>query len=78
VPYSLVTLSSMKGKLKGIPPHFVLFLLCHMLLDLRGIATKQTLHGLFKAQLGFPEWYGASWDAFWDCVVAIVVMPECL
>jgi ribonuclease inhibitor len=47
-----------------------------MILDLTGITTKQALHDLFKAHLGFPEWYGASWDAFWDCIVAIAKMPE--
>ncbi|WP_449555803.1 barstar family protein [Hymenobacter tibetensis] len=25
---------------------------------------------------GFPDWCGASWDAFWDCIIAIVEMPE--
>jgi RNAse (barnase) inhibitor barstar len=47
-----------------------------MILDLRGITSKQALHDLFKVQLGFPDWYGASWDAFWDCIIAIVEMPE--
>lgn len=46
-----------------------------MTLDLQGITTKQALHALFKAQLHFPEWYGPSWDAFWDSVIAIVPMP---
>jgi len=47
-----------------------------MTLDLAGVSTKQALHDLFKDQLGFPEWYGANWDAFWDCIIAIVNMPE--
>ena len=47
-----------------------------MTLDLTGITTKQALHELFKGKLGFPEWYGPSWDAFWDCIVAIVELPE--
>jgi len=45
-------------------------------LDLRGITTKPALHALFKDQLGFPDWYGVSWDAFWDCILAVVEMPE--
>ncbi|UOQ69715.1 barstar family protein [Hymenobacter volaticus] len=49
-----------------------------MTLDLTDITTKQDLHELFKAGLGFPEWYGSSWDAFWDCIVAIVELPESL
>ena len=47
-----------------------------MTLDLSGITTKADLHELFKTQLGFPEWYGPSWDAFFDCIIAIVELPE--
>lgn len=47
-----------------------------MTLDLTGITTKQALHELFKLKLNFPDWYGPSWDAFWDCIVAIVKLPE--
>jgi RNAse (barnase) inhibitor barstar len=47
-----------------------------MTLDLRGITTKAALHELFKTQLSFPEWYGPSWDAFFDCIIAIVELPE--
>jgi RNAse (barnase) inhibitor barstar len=46
-----------------------------MTLDLTGITTKADLHQLFKTALGFPEWYGPSWDAFWDSATAIVEMP---
>ena len=49
-----------------------------MTLDLTGITSKAALHQLFKEQLGFEEWYGPSWDAFWDSVVAIVAMPPVL
>ncbi|RSK36102.1 barstar family protein [Hymenobacter metallilatus] len=49
-----------------------------MTLDLTGITSKAALHQLFKEQLGFAEWYGPSWDAFWDSVVAIVPMPPVL
>ncbi|UOQ55250.1 barstar family protein [Hymenobacter cellulosivorans] len=47
-----------------------------MTLDLTGIQTKAALHALFKQALGFPEWYGPSWDAFWDSAIAIVEMPD--
>jgi RNAse (barnase) inhibitor barstar len=47
-----------------------------MTLDLTGITTKAALHELFKTALGFPEWYGPSWDAFWDSATAIVAMPD--
>jgi RNAse (barnase) inhibitor barstar len=46
-----------------------------MTLDLTGIRTKAELHHLFMAKLHFPDWYGASWDAFWDCIIAVVEMP---
>ncbi|WP_165370577.1 barstar family protein [Hymenobacter persicinus] len=47
-----------------------------MTLDLTGIQTKAALHQLFKEKLGFEDWYGPSWDAFWDSIVAIVEMPQ--
>lgn len=46
-----------------------------MTLDLPGITTKAELHARFKEQLHFPDWYGANWDAFFDCIVAIVPLP---
>ncbi|WP_022824689.1 barstar family protein [Hymenobacter norwichensis] len=46
-----------------------------MILDLSGITSKADLHAFFKTQLGFPEWYGPSWDAFWDAIIAIVELP---
>jgi RNAse (barnase) inhibitor barstar len=49
-----------------------------MTIDLTGITSKAAIHQLFKEKLGFEEWYGPSWDAFWDSVVAIVEMPELL
>ncbi|OON65862.1 barstar family protein [Hymenobacter sp. CRA2] len=47
-----------------------------MTLDLTGITSKAAIHQLFKEKLGFEDWYGANWDAFWDSIVAIVEMPE--
>ncbi|AII51079.1 barstar family protein [Hymenobacter sp. APR13] len=49
-----------------------------MTLDLTGITSKAAIHQLFKEELGFEEWYGPSWDAFWDSIVAIVEMPPVL
>ncbi len=49
-----------------------------MEISLTGINTKTALHELFKAELHFPDWYGMSWDAFWDCIVAVVEMPDLL
>ena len=49
-----------------------------MTLDLTGITTKAAIHQLFKEKLGFEDWYGPSWDAFWDSIIAIVEMPPVL
>lgn len=48
-----------------------------MTIDLTGIDTKAVFHMLMKRELGFPEWYGVSWDAFWDAIIAVVEMPDC-
>jgi len=49
-----------------------------MTIDLTGIDTKAAFHLLLKRKLGFPEWYGANWDAFWDAICGLVEMPDCL
>ena len=47
-----------------------------MTIDLTGLTTKAAVHEAFKQQLGFPDWYGPSWDAFWDAIIAVVEMPD--
>jgi ribonuclease inhibitor len=47
-----------------------------VVIDLSGVNTKVAIHQAFKQQLGFPEWYGPSWDAFWDAIIAVVEMPD--
>ncbi|MDB5269393.1 MAG: hypothetical protein JWP58_2433 [Hymenobacter sp.] len=47
-----------------------------MTIDLTGIDTKAAFHMLMKRELGFPDWYGVSWDAFWDAIIAVVEMPD--
>src|SRR5213595_2378454 len=37
-------------------------------IDLGFASSKQSLHEMFAAVLGFPGYYGMNWDAFWDCV----------
>lgn len=37
-----------------------------------------SLHGLLQRALGFPDWYGANWNAFWDAITGLVEMPETL
>ncbi|MFD1873058.1 barstar family protein [Hymenobacter bucti] len=47
-----------------------------MTIDLTGITTKAAFHLLLKHELDFPEWYGPSWDALWDAIIAVVEMPD--
>jgi RNAse (barnase) inhibitor barstar len=47
-----------------------------MIVDLAGATSKVAVHEAFKKQLGFPDWYGPSWDAFWDAIIAVIEMPE--
>lgn len=35
-------------------------------LDLTGCKYLGELHERIRIAFGFPEWYGANWDAFWD------------
>ncbi|WP_240478314.1 barstar family protein [Photobacterium aquae] len=39
-----------------------------MRIDLRMIESKIQLHELMANCLGFPDFYGKNWDAFWDCL----------
>jgi ribonuclease inhibitor len=37
-------------------------------LDVSAAASVDALHAQLASCLGFPEYYGRNWDAFWDCV----------
>lgn len=47
-----------------------------VVIDLIGVDSKVSIHQAFKEQLGFPDWYGPSWDAFWDAIIAVIQMPD--
>ena len=49
-----------------------------IIIDLREVNTKQEFHKLLSSKLGFPDWYGNNWDAFWDMITdtEIVTMPN--
>ena len=37
-----------------------------IILDLTGCKTLWDIHERIRKAFHFPEWYGRSWDAFWD------------
>ena len=47
-----------------------------VIINLAGVNTKVAIHQAFKQHLGFPDWYGPSWDALWDAIIAVVEMPK--
>jgi len=40
----------------------------HILIDCEGVTEKEELHKLFAKALHFPEWYGNTLDALYDCL----------
>jgi RNAse (barnase) inhibitor barstar len=46
-----------------------------VVLDISTIASVRDLHALLAGTLGFPDWYGPNWDAFWDVIIGLVPMP---
>ena len=49
-----------------------------MTIDLTHVDTKAAFHLLMKRELHFPDWYGENWNAFWDAIIAVVDMPDCV
>ncbi|WP_218096267.1 barstar family protein [Paenibacillus solanacearum] len=47
-------------------------------IDLNAIKNISDLHKLLKEKLGFPNFYGMNWDAFWDSIIGLVEMPRTL
>lgn len=49
-----------------------------LVVDLKEVNSKEELHSLLSSKLGFPDWYGNNWDAFWDLITdtEIVAMPN--
>jgi hypothetical protein len=44
-------------------------------IDLAGCADKPALLERTAAALGFPAWFGANWDAFYDCLADLSWRP---
>ncbi len=45
-------------------------------IDVSNIETPLQLHRLLKEKLGFPDFYGNNWAAFWDAITGLVMMPN--
>lgn len=37
--------------------------------DLRGVRTREDMHGALKRDLHLPGYYGMNMDALWDCLM---------
>ena len=37
-------------------------------MDFTGCKYLADIHRVLKESFGFPEYYGANWDALWDCL----------
>lgn len=48
------------------------------IVDLTGVTATAELHATLATALGFPDFYGGNWDAFWDAITGLVAMPETL
>jgi RNAse (barnase) inhibitor barstar len=44
-------------------------------IDLEGCTDKQELLGRTAAALDFPDWFGANWDALYDCLADLGWRP---
>ncbi|MGW5124687.1 barstar family protein [Streptomyces sp. NPDC004069] len=45
-------------------------------IDVSGVTDERALHLLLKRELGFPDFYGMNWAAFWDAITGLVQIPE--
>ena len=45
-------------------------------IDLSSIQTSEELHCLLKEKLGFPDFYGMNWNAFWDTITGMIELPK--
>jgi RNAse (barnase) inhibitor barstar len=44
-------------------------------IDLSAVTTPGELHTVLARALGFPDFYGRNWAAFWDAITGLVGMP---
>ena len=44
-------------------------------LDFTDVNYYSEMHFVIKKSLDFPDYYGYTWDAFWDCLTDMVGRP---
>ena len=42
------------------------------ILDFTNVKTWIDIHAIIEKELDFPDYYGANWDAFWDCITDFI------
>ena len=47
-----------------------------VVIDVSNVQSKRELHKILKEKLGFPNFYGMNWGAFWDAITGLVELPE--
>ena len=45
-------------------------------IQLDEIKSENDLQIILMKKLGFPDFYGKNWDAFWDAITGLVEMPD--
>ena len=45
------------------------------ILDFTNVKTWIDIHAIIEKEFDFPDYYGANWDAFWDCLTDMVGRP---
>jgi len=45
-------------------------------IDLTTVSAPGELHAVLSQALGFPDFYGRNWAAFWDAITGLVLMPR--
>ncbi|MET8693939.1 barstar family protein [Streptomyces bauhiniae] len=44
-------------------------------IDVSGLSDERALHRVLRRELGFPDFYGNNWAAFWDAITGLVRIP---
>ena len=42
------------------------------ILDFTNVKTWIDIHAIIEKEFDFPDYYGANWDAFWDCITDFI------